>query len=282
MTKLKEPAEDYMEKTKGIWDILVPWAIYGALPKFQGLTVGDEFISVKTESLKLVYKQENEGKEKQFIEPFIFTDKGLKFYREQTIKGISFQELNLVKVTKDNKTTNIFQTEDGKVKLNVQSPLPFDLMTKAWGIFPKHTTPVVSDLFKQKFEEVDKENSKQNQGEKLLEKMRFGHTPNGTTGLTFASKYDKNGSTRGHIVVFNLSYSVPTDDSIGIKFKSNGGKAVEYSHLKPMVNFIESNSPYTYEKQGSRVVKFISTKNPDVWFTIYKLKSNGEPYQALP
>ncbi len=282
MTKLKEPAADYMERTAAIWDILVPWAIYGATPSFQGLTVGEDFIPVSTESLKLVYKQEVEGKEKLFVEPLVFTDKGLRFYRKQTINGISFQELNLVKITKDNKTTNIFQTEDGKVKLNVQSPLPFDLMTKAWGIFPAHTKPVVSDLFKQKFEAVDKENSKQNDNEKLIEKLRLGFTPNGTTGLTFASKYTQNGSTKGHLIIFNLSYSVPTDTSIGIKFKSNGGKAEEYSHLKPLVNFIEKNSPYTHEIQGSNVVKLISTKNPDIWFTIYKLKSDGKPYEPLP
>ncbi len=275
MIKLKEPALEYMKKLRNVFSHVIQ---YGEL-KFKTLLVNNEFVPMTTDSRRLVYKQIIDGQEVTTIEPFIITDTGLRFYRPISINGVEFQELLFVNIG----TEQYLKTDDDKVFLHLVEKLPFNLITYSWGVFPKNSK-TVSALFTQKFEEIATVNTATYPNEQLVDKLRFGLTPDGTSGVTFASQYIDNPS-KGHISIFNLKYALPSTNEISFSFKDNGSKASKYQHLMPLIEFIQDNSPYTYVKDDDanpKKVALKSTKNPEVQFTLYKLKRNGTPWLTLP
>ncbi len=102
--------------------------------------------------------------------------------------------------------------------------------------------------------------------------IKIGKTPQGAVGITMASAYIANPES-GHLIAFETTVAINKKKELSLTLNGYGSKTEPYKHLKPLAELVTTNSPYRYETDKPkypRKVKLISTKNPDVWFTLTK------------
>lgn len=262
MKKIEIPLKDYVEELQKVMQTAVRYGSFA----YKQFNVNDEVIMFEKNNRSIICKtQDKDGKETETVLPYVFTNKGISFYRPATIKGVTFQHLN---VDLENKC---FKSADDKVYLYTTFQIPFDIINKSWVVQTEVDT-LSSELFRNTVKQVDAANSKIYPKEKLKDKIRIGKTKQGPIGITMASAFVDN-PDKGHIIMFETVVGINKKKELSLTLNGFGSKTEPYKHLKPLAELITNNSPYRYEVDKEpypRVVKLISTKNADVWFTLTK------------
>lgn len=261
--RMKKIEKSYVEYLEGVTKVMNV-AIKGGEYAFKQFNVNDEMIMFEKDNRNILCKNEDkEGKEIESKLPYVFTDTGISFYRPVTIKGVTFQNLNL---DLENKC---FKSADEKVFLYTEFQIPFNIINKSW-VVRTEGEQSASKLFRDTYAQVDAENTKKYPEEKLKDYIKIGKTPQGAVGITFASAFIAN-PEKGHLVAFETTVGINKKKELSFILNGYGSKTVPYKHLKPLAELITNNSPYRYEvdkEPAPKIVKLISTTNPDIWFTL--------------
>ncbi len=279
LIKLKEPMLDYLRKIQDI----TKYTEENKTIQLKNMEVNKEIIPFLWLTGRVITYEYDDGKQiRTYSTPYVLNDKGMHLYKPVTVNGFTFQNLEFVNEGR----RRFFKSEDGKVLIHLADLLPFNLASKTWGLFVENDK-VCSSVVANKFKEVSDLIAKKDPTRKLLDKVRFGLTHEGFSGISFFNKTINEEGFKGHLINFNMSYATTDFEELEFKFKSNGRRANDYQELMSFVNFIEQNSPYvckniSTEKDGKNVFKVKSATNPDVWFTLYKLKSDNQPVEDLP
>ncbi|MBS9767411.1 MAG: DUF4302 domain-containing protein [Flavobacteriaceae bacterium] len=260
MKKIEKSYVEYLEGLTKVMNVAIKWGDYA----YKQFDVNEEMIMFEKDNRNIICKTEDkDGKEKESKLPYVFTDNGISFFEPVTIKGVTFQHLN---VDVENKC---FKSADGKVALYTEFQIPFDIIDKSW-VVRATDEKLASKLFRETYSQVNTENTKKYPDEKLKDYLKVGKTPQGPVGIVFASEYISN-SKKGHIASFETTVGINKKKELSLTLNGYGSKTEPYKHLKPLADLIAENSPYRYEldkPKYPKAVKLISVKNADVWFTL--------------
>lgn len=244
LIKLNESPETYLKKVvdnnKYLKDVQY------------ALVLNDKTIDVVNVGRTFNFKEENKD---AISIAYIITDKGIKLYKPITLDGIEVSEFIL------NKETRELVSLDGKVIINILIP-PVN-MAQDWVIIDRLGN---SDSFITKYNEVKALNTIR-WGEELNRLIYFGNTKalgEVKPGIKFLS----DGYPAQYLLNFSGVLNQPTQ--LNITKKGEGLYWNYYTHLEPLVDFIVDNAPYEAVIINDDVVRLVSTKNPDNYFSILK------------
>ncbi|WP_159517743.1 DUF4302 domain-containing protein [Sunxiuqinia indica] len=252
LTKMTEPAEDYIAKVKEIAGFLGGASF--------NVTVNGEDVSAQEMNRNFTFEYTDNGNDTSIVVPYIVTDTGISFYEPVEIQGQSYQDLVF------NEQELSFSSIQGNLSIQLVVA-PVNLTSAPWSldIVGDNTC---SDTVFNTFVEIYNANA-QVWGEQLAPTVKMGgvRVDLGDIGISF---YSYPGPYRSH---YNLSFSgVPNQpDYLDIAKVSEGFNWSYYTHLGVFVDVITDNAPYQVEmddEQNPSTVKLTSVGNADVWFVL--------------
>ncbi len=252
LTKLNEPAEDYLAKVKENVDFLSGASITFTM---------DEFTSKVLQDGRILTIQYMEGGEVVTVStPYIITDEGISFYEPIEISGIVYQDFTL------NKQTSRLISQDGSVYFDIINP-PIKLNDATWFLNVINESNCSKTVYNA-WAAAYQANSDQ-WGEQLGNVIVMGDVfpLYGDYGISF---YSYPLPYRAH---YNMAFEgvVGEPDYMNFVKVSGGFNWKWYTQLEVFVDVIAYNSPYNVEiddKENPSVLTFTSVDNPDVWFVL--------------
>lgn len=250
LTKMVEPAEDYMSRVKDIADFLVG-ASYSA-------TINGTEVSLLGTDRNFIFEYSINGKDSSNIVPYIVTDTGISFYEEVEILEQKVRDFTL-----DKENNQLISTE-GNVIIDIIFA-PIDFSGTYWVIDTEAETNR-SALFMEVFTQVDDANNAA---------LPYPLSKNVYLGKLLTN-YDP-GFIMGLGPQFYIHYSLSFigvkehDDYLEIRKVGEGLNWRFVPHVNPFLNLIVDNAPYKVEyndPENPTGYLLTSVENPDVWFVI--------------
>ncbi len=297
--------EEYFAKQKEIKDLFetkqaVRFTVNGKSIKFK--------MKESTGSTFTYYDPDEKDKKKQKKRTaFVFTDKGVRFFKPFTLNGVEIFELFL------NKEKSIFENKEKTVKIELLEP-PIDLMKESWAIVVEEGKVPAKfiELFLKSREAMVKNyyslGSLYAHDVYLLNTIYIGKSSYRglddklrNTGISFASENSSPNPDEVYyptIRVLEFKYDF-ADEHFNLNFVttvwSNFGRGWSFAkkHLRTLSNFIEAHSYkienvsnvktikvekgkygkcQEQEKTVLKTIKITSTSDPEVWFYLYRVK----------
>jgi hypothetical protein len=249
LTKMTEPAEDYIAKVKEVS------AIIGGV-SFIAKVNGEEVL-VAEMNRNFTFEYTDNGNDTSIVVPYIVTDTGISFYEKVEIMGQTVQDFIL-----DKENGQLISTE-GEVKLDIiPSPIQF---TGTYWVIDTETEANRSAAFMEVYTQVDEANNAALPYP--LSKVIYLGQP--------LADYDP-GLVMGlgeYYIQYNLSFTGVKghEDYLNIE-KIGGGLNWEFvPHVNPLLNLIVENAPYQValdDAENPTGYRLTSVENPSVWFII--------------
>lgn len=234
-----------------------------AVPAFR-LKAGEQTVDVMRDDRKLYLTYTEGANIEQVDVAYLYTDKGINFYKPVEIGGKTFQHF---KLSEDG--SYLVSTEDANVRIEfVYPPLneAFALTTNQWYADPQAFQTPLKEAWNQALQAC-----LIGEGE-LLSGMFIGYYKGAAkAGSCFAL------GTNAYWAMAGVDFLpvAGTEDQIGFRF--NGTDLLNYSfyvgYYQPLIDLIIENSPYTMAADDDKNpvnITFTSTVDPRITFTVEK------------
>jgi hypothetical protein len=250
LTKMTEPAEDYMSRVKDIADFIMG-ASYSA-------TINGTEVSLLEMNRNFIFEYSIDGKDSSNVVPYIVTDTGISFYEEVEILGQNVRDFTL-----DKENNQLISTEGNVIIDIIFAPIDF---TGTYWIIDTETEANRSATFMEVLTQVDEAN-KVAYPQFPLSKMIFlgqpfeGDDPGFVMGLGpyYIQYYLSFTGVKGHEDYLNIG-------------KIGGGQNWQaVPHVNPLLNLMVDNAPYQValdDAENPTGYKLTSVENPSIWFII--------------
>ncbi len=249
LTKMTEPAADYIAKVKAVADFIEGTSF--------SAKVNNERISVQELNRNFTFEYTDNGNDTSIVVPYIVTATGISFYEKVEIMGQTMLDFAL------DKENNQFVSTEGNVKIDIIFA-PIDFSGTYW-IVNTNTEANRSEAFMEVYTQVDEANNAvlpyPLSKVIYLGKPLVNYGPGLVMGL-------------GQFYIqYNLSFTGVVDhsDYINIRKLGNGLNWTFVPHVNPLLNLIVDNAPYKIElndAENPTGYKLTSVEKPSVWFVI--------------
>lgn len=204
--------------------------------------------------------------------PYVYTSEGIRFYKPIIVNGKTVQEL-----TFDGTGEPMFKNAEGTFVVTLYTVPPINFSRSVWGLFTNDPTKASTKLI-QVFQDVHTANIDAVVGVTmdLSSRILLGdRTPqNRGVGIEFFSFIS--GTLTGYPSTYHtIFYGEPNKPNVlNMKFIGTAaGSLPGLSHYFPLRDIIINSAPYVVEATSDpKVVKLTSENDPDVWFTLEKLR----------
>lgn len=253
MTRFTGDAAEFMEKVGKINKALIQDNV---------LNIEDKKFPVRIVGHRITFTNEEGGTE---AVNFIPTETGFRLEKSVVVNGVTFSSF----VLQDDEVTFLAQ-EKYSLKPVV---MPIDFEDTTWATAPNFMSDELKEIFttyieKSKTQIVAGPNVPLPLGDIIYFGNYFGRNKNIYGRVRF--------SIGDYNLGFNIEFKGDFNDETFFNMtdlgngRNRGVSGLEY--IEPFVRTLVSNAPYKVQNTGSDGQLLISTKNPNIWFTLLKLQ----------